>query len=243
MIYDMHIHLDLMDNMFTLIQEIQYSALSILAVGTTPKAYKKDKEFCHDCDNVRVALGMHPQIIGSGYDDFKMFKSLLLESHYIGEIGLDFRNQYIGNKDKQIQAFSEIIKLCESDYNDYSKVISIHSVKAVSTTLEILAKYKKSNNKYILHWFTGNVSQLGKAIEIGCYFSVNPRMLKTKSGKEIIKLMPEDRMLLETDSPFAGQYSSAYDIENELKNTEMKISELIRKDISEIIKKNSEKLF
>ena len=45
--------------------------------------------------------------------------------------------------------------------------------------------------------------QLEKAIELGCYFSINPGMLKTKSGMEVIKAIPIDHVLLETDAPFA----------------------------------------
>lgn len=55
-----------------------------------------------------------------------------------------------------------------------------------------------------------------KAIEIGCYFSINPGMLKTKSGLEIIKKVPLDRILVETDAPFALKVKNMDGIEQEL---------------------------
>ena len=107
-----------------------------------------------------------------------------------------------------------------------------------------LKKYKrKTNNKYIFHWFTGSIAQLEKAIEIGCYFSINPGMLKTKSGMEVIKAIPIDHVLLETDAPFALKVQHIDEIEKELKRTMSRISDVIGFDISDIINKNSKEVF
>ncbi|MGV8691774.1 TatD family hydrolase, partial [Pseudomonas aeruginosa] len=54
----------------------------------------------------------------------------------------------------------------------------------------------------ILHWFTGTKSQLKKAIDIGCWFSVGPGMLSTKKGVELVSMMPQNKILTETDGPF-----------------------------------------
>lgn len=124
---------------------------------------------------------------------------------------MDFSKGYIHTKDLQIKVFREIIELCER-YGE--KIVSIHSLKSAGTVLEILQEYKKKgNNKYILHWFTGSISQVERAIELGCYFSINPNMLKTKSGLEIIKRVPVTRILLETDAPFAIKFKHLYEIE------------------------------
>lgn len=55
----------------------------------------------------------------------------------------------------------------------------------------------------ILHWFTGTPTQLKKAIDIGCWFSVGPAMLNTKRGVELASIIPRNRILTETDGPFA----------------------------------------
>lgn len=143
---------------------------------------------------------MHPQLISSGYDDIGLFKSLFERSHYIGEIGLDFSREYVQTRETQIKVFREIIKLCEKHGG---KVVSLHSLKAVNLMTEILKESKmQKNNIYIFHWFTGSIPQLEKVIELGCCFSINPRMLKAKSGIEVVKKVPISRMLLETDVPF-----------------------------------------
>ena len=93
---------------------------------------------------------MHPQLISSGYDDMRLFKSLFERSHYIGEVGLDFSKEYIQTKEIQMQAFRDIDKLCEQYVE---KVVSVHSLKSANTVIEILREYKtQRNNKYIFHW-------------------------------------------------------------------------------------------
>ena len=55
----------------------------------------------------------------------------------------------------------------------------------------------------ILHWFSGSFTALDRAKKLGCWFSVGPAMLKSRKGQELAALMPIDRVLTETDGPFA----------------------------------------
>lgn len=68
-------------------------------------------------------------------------------------------------------------------------------------------------------------------------------MLKTKSGVEIIKNIPADRILLETDAPLVKQYLSVQLIEKELKEMLGNISHILGKDISKIVEENGESVF
>ena len=54
----------------------------------------------------------------------------------------------------------------------------------------------------ILHWYSGNLTVLKEALEIGCYFSVNIRMLMSQKARRILEMIPMERLILETDSPF-----------------------------------------
>lgn len=241
MICDAHCHLDLMNNMLGFINEVQNSDISLFAVGTTPRTYNREVQFCKNIQNIYVGLGMHPQLVSSGYDDMKVFKEFFEQNHYIGEVGLDFSKDYIRTKESQIEVFSEIIRLCEQ-YGE--KVISIHSLKSTSAVIEIIKTYKRQNsNRYIFHWFTGSMAQLEKAIELGSYFSINPRMLKTKLGIEVIKAVPIDRVLLETDAPFAFKMQHVDEMKKELKRTLSRISDIVGFDISGMIYKNFRDVF
>lgn len=241
MICDAHCHLDLMDNMLEIIEEMRNSNINLFAVGTTPKAYDREIRFCKNSPYIKVGLGLHPQLVSSGYDDMNLFKELFERSHYIGEVGLDFSKEYIHTREKQIHVFHDIVNLCEK-YGE--KVVSVHSLKSASKVIEILREYKtqKSNN-YILHWFTGTMSQLKKAIELGCYFSINPSMLKTKSGLEVINTIPVERMLLETDAPFTFKIQHAGEIEMELKRLVLQISEIVKTDMTDVFCENSKEVF
>lgn len=241
MIYDAHFHLDLIDNMENFINEIEGSNIKVFAVGTTPKAYSKVKELCRDCKNICIGLGMHPQLIGSGYDDLQSLKKHIAECSYIGEVGLDFSHECKRTNEAQTKTFDEIIELCEC-YGD--KVLSIHTRKSVSKVLDIISKHKfRSGNIYILHWFTGSLTQLNRAIELGCYFSINPKMTKTKMGTEIIRNIPINRILVETDSPFACTSKTTHELEETLKKTITDISQIIDRDITEIVFQNSKNVF
>ena len=55
----------------------------------------------------------------------------------------------------------------------------------------------------ILHWFSGSNRDLERAVQIGCYFSVNSAMLQNERGRALIKNIPENRLLTESDAPFA----------------------------------------
>lgn len=203
---DSHCHLDLINNMMAIAQELKKENIGIVAVGTTPKAYLKEVEMFAPVDKINVALGLHPQLVGSGYDNWKLFERLAEHCHYIGEVGLDFSKNYINTKEEQIEIFKRILLCCEQCGN---KVVSIHSLRATATVLEILRMMKRnSKNVYILHWFTGSTTQMKNALDLGCLFSINPKMLKTKSGIDLIKKIPPDRILLETDAPFSVNFQS-----------------------------------
>ena len=171
MIYDSHCHLDLMPSMIEFAQNAKKSNINILAVTTTPKAYEKEIDYFHSYENIKVALGLHPQLVSERYNELPLVEKYIENAAYIGEIGLDYNRQFYSSKNKQIDVFENIIKWCSSKGG---KVISIHSVFADKNVLDILEKYDcTKNNKCILHWFSGSLSQLHRAVKMGCYFSIN----------------------------------------------------------------------
>ena len=179
--------------------------------------------------------------MSSGYDDMALFETLIEKSFYVGEVGLDFSREYIKTKEVQIKIFQKIIDLCEK-YGE--KTISIHSLKSAGSVLDILQNSKKrKNNIYILHWFTGTMGELKRAVEMGCYFSINPRMFKTKSGIEIIKKIPIERVLLESDAPFTMPLKHSTELKNILNKEIETISTIVGYDVLNIIRNNQKIIF
>ena len=89
------------------------------------------------------------------------------------------------------------------------RILSIHSRGAVT---EVLDGIEKSINKNIpiMHWFTGNAKELQRALSLGCWFSINPKMCYTKSGKDMVMQIPLNKMLPETDAPFTEKNGKLY---------------------------------
>ena len=238
MLIDTHFHLDLMENIQALIREFRNADVGVIAVGTTPKAYEREKQFCSGVDNIRVGLGFHPQLVAERGSEIDLFLRLATNSRYIGEIGLDFNSGYIASKEQQLSCFRKIAKACADEGN---KVLSIHSVKTAGVVIGELEKAGTfRNNICIFHWFTGTAAERRRAIEAGAWFSINPRMLKTKSGQETIKAVPADRLLLETDAPFTIKIGAIKNLAAELVSLVAGINRIRMEDIHEQIEKNQE---
>lgn len=86
-------------------------------------------------------------------------------------------------------------------------------------------------------------SSIRKSNKIWGYFSVNPNMLKTKSGVDVIKALPVKRILLETDAPFTFNVQHVEEIEEKLKKTVLRISNIVGIDMMDIICENSKEVF
>ena len=61
----------------------------------------------------------------------------------------------------------------------------------------------------VLHWFTGSGPDVRRAIDLGCYFSVNEQMLKAPRGRSLLEAVPLARLLTETDAPFQSENDGA----------------------------------
>lgn len=240
MIYDLHCHLDLMPSMGEFAKDAKESNINILAVTTTPKAYEKEIAFFHLYENIKIALGLHPQLVSERYNELALVEKYIEDAAYIGEIGLDYNRQFYSSKNKQIDVFENIIKWCSSKGG---KVISIHSVHADKNVLDILEKYDcTKNNKCILHWFSGSLSQLRRAVEMGCYFSINEMMMQSLNGRKLISNIPIDKVLVESDAPFINKISTPQQLEVAILRVEL-YANTIWNHGSEIIHLSSKSLF
>lgn len=241
MLIDTHFHMDLMENMQSLIKQFRVAKVGVIAVGTTPLAYKQELKFVEGKENIRIGLGFHPQLVEQREAEIDLFLRQLESAKYIGEVGLDFNKDYIGSRIQQLLCFQRISKKCAIEGE---KVLSIHSVKAVGPVIEVLKGAGTFQScKCIFHWFTGTASERRIAIENGAYFSINPKMLKTKSGQDTIRNIPVNRILLETDAPFTMKFNSVSDLYNELKNIARGISHIRGEDIVSQIEENSMHIF
>jgi TatD DNase family protein len=80
--------------------------------------------------------------------------------------------------------------------------MSIHSRRAAAAVLDLLEAHPGAGTP-VLHWFSGGVKELSRAERLGCWFSVGPAMLRGGRGRALVARMPRDRVLTESDGPFA----------------------------------------
>jgi TatD DNase family protein len=80
--------------------------------------------------------------------------------------------------------------------------MTIHSRRAVAAVLDSLESHPGAGTP-ILHWYSGGSRELARAVDLGCWFSVGPAMLSGEKGRKLVARMPRDRVLTETDGPFA----------------------------------------
>lgn len=197
---DFHCHLDLYPDFPANIQECERAGIATLAVTTTPKAYLRNEELSRSTVHVRAALGLHPQLVAQRAEELGLFEKLLPRTRYVGEVGLDAGRQHYGSFTRQAEVFTVILQLCAQAGG---KILSVHSIRSAGQVLNLVEKHLPSERgRVVLHWFSGNASELRRAIELGCYFSVNTTMLSTPSGQSTISAIPLDRLLTETDGPF-----------------------------------------
>jgi TatD DNase family protein len=198
---DFHCHLDLYQNPEAAITEADAAGVYTLTVTTTPLAWPRNLELTRKTGYVRAALGLHPQLVAERYREISIWERHLPETRYVGEVGLDAAPRYYGSLELQKQVFEHVLKQCAKAG---SKVLTIHSVRAAKPLLDLVERHLVRENGVIavLHWFTGSKSEVRRAVDLGCYFSVNARMLQTERGRDMVLSLPRGRLLTETDGPF-----------------------------------------
>ena len=197
---DFHTHLDLYPDLSAAIAVCDHRRTATLAVTTTPKAFARNRKLAEVSEFVRVGLGLHPQLVAERSDEVVLFEKLLRHSRYVGEVGLDAGPGHYRSLELQRSIFERILRLCA---DEGGKILSIHSVRATKAVLDMLEMHLPSHRgTAVLHWFSGNISEVRRGVALGCYFSVNERMLASPNGRRILREIPANRLLTETDGPF-----------------------------------------
>lgn len=195
---DMHCHIDLYPNYNEVIQECVEAGIYVLSVTTTPKAWEGTYALTKDYPRFQTALGLHPQLAHERYHELSLFDSLISETRYIGEVGLDGSRNFKEHFEVQLEVFRHILQKC-SKFQD--KILSIHSLQATKEVIDLLTEYPNAGTP-ILHWYLGAKKDMYTAIDRGAYFSIGPAMLYSLQGRKVISWLPKNRVLLETDGPF-----------------------------------------
>ena len=203
---DTHCHLDFAGNATEL--AAAYAACGGALSGTCdPRDFERARaELARFAPRVRVGLGLHPWWVADGTcgeGEVALFERLAPAAPLISEVGLDFQPRRADTRDAQIEAFERVCVASARPPAEFPRrIMSIHSSAAATCTLDVLERTGCLDAcTCIFHWFSGSQEELNRAIEAGCLFSVNERMLKSKRGRAYARAIPEERLLIETDFP------------------------------------------
>lgn len=196
---DFHCHLDLYRTPHEIVEEAQRLGVGILSVTTTPSAWPGTSRLSVGQSTIKTALGLHPQLASERKHELRLFDRYLPDTKFVGEVGLDGSPEHRSSWSDQAIVFEHVLRSCEEAQN---KIVSIHSRRAASAVLNSLEKFGGVRAP-ILHWFSGTPAELRRAVDRGCWFSIGPAMLAGGKGRALALSMPRDRVLLETDGPFA----------------------------------------
>ncbi len=248
-IFDTHAHYD--DEAFDgdrdelLASLPQKGIVGIINCGTDIKTSLFSKKLSEKYPYIKFAAGIHPHEASEIQDgDFDSLADLLKDKNCvaIGEIGLDFHYDF-SPRDLQKEVFAKQLELSKK----FDIPVIIHDREAHEDTLELVKKYQP---KGVVHCFSGS-AQLAKIYtDMGMYIGIGGALTFKNARKpvEVVKSIPMDRLLLETDCPymtpvpFRGQRNNSAYIENVV----LKISEITNispEEIANITLSNAKTLF
>lgn len=202
---DTHAHLT--DDVFCGGEEEYVKALNagvstIFTIGYNLPSSVKAAEFALSHERAFFAAGVHPS-------DCESFDNELIEALIpvlkqkkciaVGEIGVDF---HYGREDekKQIEAFEKQISLADN----FSLPFIVHSREASKTVCDIIyARRGEIKNGFLMHCYSESREQAAKYLDVGGYFAFGGAItFKNAKKEEIIRYIPKDRIMCETDCPY-----------------------------------------
>lgn len=198
---DTHCHLDRYDDPASILDECPNTV--VVAVSEVPSDYRLLEARFRNDKRVRLALGLHPlRAADAGPLEEGHLIRYLTKVRYVGEIGLDFSQHGRASKSSQLRVLERLL----SEPILRNRVVTAHSRGAEKVLITMLAD---AGVPAILHWYTGPIGLVDTALAAGMYFSVNSAMLMTDKGKSLLKQLPRDRVLTESDGPYSKPRGSS----------------------------------
>ena len=203
---DSHCHLD-HEPMYSDLKNVIYRSKDvgiekILSICTTINSFEKIIKIINFDPIIYGTFGIHPHECSDNIVTKEEIINNVKKNNKIigiGESGLDF---YYNHSDREKQLASFKIHIEASIH--LNMPIIVHSRSAENETFRILKSYEKFKPKILMHCFTGSAEFAHKLLTLGSYFSASGIITFKNSTdlQETFKLIPNDKLLIETDSPY-----------------------------------------
>lgn len=193
-------------------------------------------EVAREYDLVHAAVGVAPY---SNLSQLQAVLQLVEDSPdivAIGEVGLDYNR---ARKPEQIEPFRKQIAVAK----ELDIPVIVHSRSAGKYCIEVLEAMKAE--KVVMHSFDGSVKNAQRAFELGYYFSIPLTVLKASQKQALAKAVPEEQLLLETDSPVMSPEGGRNEPANLAKGRDFiaELRGLKPEDVDLLTEKNTRKIF
>lgn len=205
MIIDSHCHLDyepLINNIDQILLNAKNNDITkLLTIGTSLESSKKVLDIINKYSNVYGAIGIHPNSTTGNLEKLDGILALKNNNKKIiafGETGLDYFYKR-SEKNDQIFSFEKHIEFSIAE----NVPVIIHTRDADDDTISIIKKYYKKTN-FLIHCFTGTLDFAKKLLDLNCIISFSGIITFKKSNnlRDVVRYVPLEKMLIETDSPY-----------------------------------------
>jgi TatD DNase family protein len=194
---DTHCHVDAYPDTASVLASAASAGVEVIAVTNSPDAYNRLATLLPRSGPARPALGLHPLHASQlGMTGVLRFSRMAARAAWIGEIGLDFSAAGRGSRRAQLAVFEALLALPQLR----DRPVTVHTRGAEREAVQRLAN---AGIRAVLHWYTGPPAVADDALAAGLSFSVNPAMAASAKGRALLSRLPHNRVLLETDGPYA----------------------------------------
>lgn len=194
---DTHCHIDLYPDPKAVIRKAEEREVVVIAVTNTPSVFDHLRLLIGESHYVHAALGLHPELAVERASELPLFAARVSSARFIGEVGLDYGTSSEPSRRTQRRVFTTILSQCDAIG---ARVLTVHSRRAADDVVDAIGPGFRG--RFILHWYSGKLGTLRRAIGFGGYVSVNPAMITTSKARALLLEIPRERVLTETDGPF-----------------------------------------
>jgi TatD DNase family protein len=204
---DTHCHLDMAEYQADVAEVIAAARRSgvtkIITIGIDLASSRRAVELAAQHEGVYAAVGIHPHDADHAKDEtiFQHLRELATAAHVVGfgEIGLDYAKNY-AEQEAQVRVFARQLVLAK----ELHLPLIIHDRDAHEDCLRLLREIGPFPCSGVMHCFSGDAALAEQVLDLGFYLSI-PGIVtfpKAESLREVVRALPLDRLLLETDGPF-----------------------------------------
>jgi TatD DNase family protein len=208
---DLHAHID------AAISSADLEDLEAVIFAVTRSLREAQQALQREDRSTVWGVGCHPGLVGAQRDfSAETFSVLIDRTPFVGELGLDGKSSVpLGQQRANLRSAFEVL-------SSKPRIVSLHSYAATNELLDELEATPIRG--VVLHWWLGDAVATDRAIQAGCYFSVNA---SSSRRVDLLRSIPTDRLLTETDHPFGDRRSKSQPAPGRVEEVERSFARLL----------------